>query len=280
MGRSSIARRAIRYLFRNGYSNPEDDGTVSPGSLLNLYHLPRKTWRVFGVLRGVYFDRRFDRQHNVDTSGAIYLRELDIDNENIQYGELYDPLPYRSFKHVMGFLPRDVSDHTFVDYGSGKGRILLIASDYAFKKIVGVEFSKQLHDVAAANIAAYRNSNQKCFDIESLHVDATEFQVPDGECVFFLFSPFRGEVLECVLKNIKQSYLDNPREMTLIFVTDSGTHPIPWDLFREIGVLRETRSGIFPFDLAKRYPIEYVVFVAKQAEVVEDDTNVLAHAEQ
>ena len=280
MGRSSIARRAIRYLFRHGYAKPENDGTVSPGSLLNLYHMPRKIWRVLGVLRGVYFDRRFDRKHNVDTSGAIYLRELDIDNENIEYGELYDPFPYRSFKHVMGFLPRDVSDHTFVDYGSGKGRVLLVASDYAFKKIVGVEFSKQLHDVATANIAAYRSSKQKCFDIESLHVDATEFQVPDGECVLFLFSPFRGKVLESVLENIKQSYLDNPRDMTLLFVTDPRTHPVPWDLLREIGVLRQIRSGTFPFDLAKRYPIEYVVFEAKQGEVVGGDTKVLARAEQ
>jgi hypothetical protein len=274
MGRSSIARRAIRYLYRNGYSKPEDDGTIGPGSPLNLYHLPRKIWRVLGVLRGVYFDRRFDRQHDVDTSGAIYLRELEIDNENTRYGELYDPFPYRSFKHVMSFLPRDVSNHTFVDYGSGKGRTLLIASDYAFKKIVGVEFSKQLHDVAAANIAAYRNSRQKCFDIESIHVDATEFQVPDGECVFFLFTPFKGKVLECVLENIKQSYLDSPRRMTLLFVTSSGTHPIPWDLFREIGVLRQTRSGTFPFDLARRYPIEYVVFEAKQAGAVGGDTDV------
>jgi len=60
----------------------------------------------------------------------------------------------------MGFLPHDVSSHSFVDYGSGKGRVLLVASDYAFKKIVGVEFSKVLNDVAVANIATYRSSKQ------------------------------------------------------------------------------------------------------------------------
>jgi hypothetical protein len=268
MGQSSIARRAIRYLFRNGYSQPEKEGAITPGTLLNLYHVPLKIWRVLSVLRGVHFDRRFDRKHNVDTSGAIYLRELDIENENenIQYGELYDPFPYRSFKHVMGFLPRDVSSHSFVDYGSGKGRVLLVASDYAFKKIVGVEFSKVLHDVTVANIAAYRSSKQKCFDIESLHVDATEFRTPDGPCVLFLFSPFRGRVLESVLENIKQSHLDEPRDMTLLFVTDPRTHPVPWDQLRKTGVLQPVRSGTFPFDLAMRYPIEYAVFDVKQAE--------------
>ena len=75
------------------------------------------------VLLGVYVDRRFDRKHGVDTSGAITLGELAIESDSLECGELYDPFPVRSIKRLMNRLPAiDHREHTFVDFGSGKGR--------------------------------------------------------------------------------------------------------------------------------------------------------------
>ena len=50
-------------------------------------------------------------------------------------------------------LPPDV--FAFVDMGSGKGRALLVASEFAFAKIVGIELSPQLHRIAQNNVKRY-----------------------------------------------------------------------------------------------------------------------------
>jgi predicted RNA methylase len=41
---------------------------------------------------------------------------------------------------------------TFVDIGSGKGRALIIAAEYAFKRIIGVEYSPSLATICRRNL--------------------------------------------------------------------------------------------------------------------------------
>ncbi len=51
-----------------------------------------------------------------------------------------------------------LQDFTFIDLGSGKGRVLLMASEYPFQKIIGVEFMPELHRAAQKNIAGYSHA--------------------------------------------------------------------------------------------------------------------------
>ena len=57
----------------------------------------------------------------------------------------------------------DFRDFIFIDLGSGKGRALLMASDYPFRRIVGVELLPQLHRAAQDNLTKYRSETQQCF---------------------------------------------------------------------------------------------------------------------
>ena len=40
---------------------------------------------------------------------------------------------------------------TFVDFGAGKGRVLMMACEYPFKQVIGVELSRKLHATASRN---------------------------------------------------------------------------------------------------------------------------------
>ena len=52
-------------------------------------------------------------------------------------------LPLRKlFCIIKGMIP---VDSIFVDFGCGKGRALLIASEYNFKSVRGVEFAHELY---------------------------------------------------------------------------------------------------------------------------------------
>ena len=98
-------------------------------------------------------DEAFDRQHGVDTATWVRVPDLDTSSANVEHAVRYEPSSVSEFELLMAKLRVDHSDFTFVDYGSGKGRVLLLAAEYPFKRIVGVEFAKSLHDISQENIA-------------------------------------------------------------------------------------------------------------------------------
>jgi len=109
----------------------------------------------------------------------------------------------------MTALPIDVSEFTFVDFGSGKGAVLLYASAYPFKKILGVEFSSILHQIAESNIAKHPLASKR--PVRSIHTDATQFEIPSGPLFAFFNNPFSTLIMETVLGNIHAAVRASPR---------------------------------------------------------------------
>ncbi len=211
-----------------------NEGIGSALSLIwdNLVHLGWR-WRNF----------RYDRTYGVDTSGFIPPHDLDVASANKAFSSEYEPSPRQSVKFILESLPVAFEDYSFIDYGSGKGRVLLVASEYPFKQIIGVEFSRSLHETAQDNIARYRNKRQRCFAIESLYMDAEYFDIPDTPCVIYMFDPFGKEVIEKVLQNIKDSYLKHPRRIIIIYYA-----PTHIDVFDTAGFLKEMDAITLPAD--------------------------------
>jgi SAM-dependent methyltransferase len=158
----------------------------------------------------------FDRMHGTDTSTFSELRELDIASENKRYGERYQPSPVYSLRQLIKHLGVQHSDYSFIDLGSGKGRTLLVAGEFPFKQVLGVEFSEELHRKAEQNIARYRP--RFADRIKVMHADATQFPLPSGDLVLYLFNPFTKPVLDKVLENVIKSTADQPRRIILIYL--------------------------------------------------------------
>ncbi len=112
----------------------------------------------------------------------------------------------------------DFEKYTFVDLGSGKGRALLIASEYPFRAIVGVELSPKLRAIAAANIACYRAPGQQCQNLLSIEGDATVFTFPEGSLVVYLWNPFEAPVFTRVLANLEATLARRPRETYIVYI--------------------------------------------------------------
>ncbi len=192
-----------------------------------------------------YLNRRFDRKFHVDTAGVVQLSELTCDSGNKMHGVWYEPTPLKTLKSMFAPLPADLGGFTFVDYGSGKGRTILYASNYNFKRIIGVEFARELHAVAERNIATYRSAAQKCRDIVSLCMDAAEFPLPESDCVLYFFHPFREEVMARVLDNIERSFQRNPRRIIVLYY-----HPQINSVIQKHSFLRKREERPMPFDLS------------------------------
>lgn len=187
------------------------------------------------------FDRLFDRRHGVSTCGVIDQSRLTVSGHNQTHGLEYEPTPVRAFRRMLASLPEDLSQFTFVDLGSGKGRSLLLASHYGFKKVIGVEFAHELHETAVANVARYHARGQRARDIEVVRQDAATYEIPDGPIVFYLYYPFRRDVLVQVLANIEDSQRASPRKMFFINRLDKSE----WlddtrELFAQLDFVRHT----------------------------------------
>ena len=141
----------------------------------------------------------------------------------------------------MRELSVNFEDYVFIDFGSGKGRALFLAADYPFSKIIGIEFSPELHAAALRNIGTYTSSRQRCFQIESLCVDAVDFELPPEQTVLFFYSPFKAAIFVKVLDNVMSSLNRWPRSVYLLFV---GLLPESIEVFENCSLsCREVKLG-------------------------------------
>ena len=163
--------------------------------------------------------RFFDWQHGVHTCGEAKLADLTIVGNNTGHGTGCYPSHPKFVFEVLSSLTIDYPSHTFIDIGSGKGRVLLVASEFPFAEIIGVEFATELHEIACRNIQRYRSKTRKCKDVKSLNVDAVEFELPLKPLVLYLFNPFRPPVLIPLLQRLQRSLNSHPRDVTLLYET-------------------------------------------------------------
>ena len=106
------------------------------------------------------------------------------------------------------------SEHVFLDYGAGMGRVMVLAATYPFRRVLGVEVSAELSEIARANLEKCR-SRLRCKDVEIITADATLYSPPSDVSVIYFYNPFAGEVLEAVFKNV-QRLAANSRLLFLI----------------------------------------------------------------
>jgi SAM-dependent methyltransferase len=197
----------------------------------------------------IYVDERFDRRYGVKTAGYTALHELVIDSPHKGLGIRYQPTTHKRLVAMFANLPRDLGDFTFVDFGSGRGRVLLFASEFGFKQVIGVEFSAELHRSALDNMARAKHV-RKCKVVQPVHADATKYTLPDGPLVLYFFDPFRDEVMQQVLLNIKRSYQSNPRKMYLMYLA-----PVHEAMVMETGVFRPVPVPPLPHEFS--LPAQY-----------------------
>lgn len=169
-------------------------------------------------------DRQFDARFGTDTADPVPLDRLDIAEEHKRLAVEYAPTSPVRFCMKLLVLEIPFAEYVFVDLGSGKGRVLLLASEFPFRRIIGVELSESLHQTALRNFAAYRSRTQQCRALESVHCDAASFVPPNEPTVLYLYNPFHEEILKSVLANLRRSLEEQPRSLILVYSNPIHKH--------------------------------------------------------
>jgi hypothetical protein len=190
-----------------------------------------RIWRT--ERRRLRTDREYDAELHVDTAEWVLVPDLHVDGPNVEYATRYQPTSVADFKLLIDRLPIEHSEFAFVDYGSGKGRALLLAAQYPFKRIVGVEFSAELDAIARGNIAALGEEDAK--RVQTYVLDAALFDPPAEPLVLYFYNPFESPVLRSVLERVRASLAASPRPAYIVLigpavlaevVEESGFEPV------------------------------------------------------
>ncbi len=161
-----------------------------------------------------YGDAGYDWDHRVDTTSAtVGWRDRLLG----QFLSAYQPTDPELFHEMLGALKIDFSAFTFIDLGSGKGRTLLMAADYPFRRVLGVELLPELNRAAQENIGKYRKDSQKCFAIESVCGDARNFVFPLEPTVLYLFNPVAEAGLRQIMVELEKSLVEKPRAVQVLY---------------------------------------------------------------
>lgn len=170
--------------------------------------------------------RAFDAGLGLDTGGTIFLYDLTIASPNAPLGVSYIATRPHQFRNAMALLDIDLANATFVDLGSGKGRVLMMAAQYPFAQIIGVEFAAELHAICQANLAKFGDRR-----ITSQHGDAETFDFPATDLVVYMNNPFDRPLVERIASRIADSARTTPRTVRIVYVNaaapDVFTHE-PW----------------------------------------------------
>jgi predicted RNA methylase len=181
-------------------------------------------------------DYIFDFLHGTNTVRKIRQDALSTVGAHKKEARDYVPTRGRAFLKLMERLVFPKGG-VFIDFGSGKGKILMLASKLGFKRVVGVEFSPYLCDLANQNIVSFSRKDPSKVKIEILCMDAAEFSIPDDANVIFMFNPFGLAVMESVVANIDASLRGCPREYILIY-----NDPCYFEIIRQLPDLREAET--------------------------------------
>ncbi|MFC5136751.1 class I SAM-dependent methyltransferase [Actinomycetospora rhizophila] len=157
----------------------------------------------------------FDAVHGTDTATRVQVHDTDASGPNVAYAVDYEPTSYHEARALFQRLRLTDVHGAFVDFGCGKGRMLLLATEYSFGRIVGIEFSQQLCDTARANVQKYCSSTEE--RVEILNEDAASYELSDDEVVFFFFNPFAEAVMSMVLESIYRSLRRRNRQVWVIY---------------------------------------------------------------
>jgi SAM-dependent methyltransferase len=196
----------------------------------------------------------FDRAHHVDTGGLIFADGLSAGHEHdIHSAGYYATAPSLlrgAIAHWRETLEPSVrlSDYAFVDIGCGKGRVVMLASEYAFREVIGVELNPQLASVARRNLHRWMSRKRACPNVRIAHTDALSFPLPEGPVVLFFFNSFEEEMVRMWLDSLVEAAAARTAPIDLIYM-----HPEHQNCVRRtpgVKLLIDTVIALTPEDAA------------------------------
>jgi SAM-dependent methyltransferase len=188
----------------------------------------------------------FDIQHGTDTGGYYSSADLHGKTLSIVYTTAYYGIAPSALASALSDLNIDYNEFTFVDVGCGKGRAMIVAAQFPFHSLWGVEISPELCEIARANLALRPEwANRSSI----VHEDAASVTYPEGPVLIFMFHPFLAPVLRRVLANL-EAQLRKSRRTTYVLYARNPRYTEVLERFPFLQEISETTHPLSAEDAA------------------------------
>jgi SAM-dependent methyltransferase len=167
----------------------------------------------------------FDLEFGVRTSGLVAGRHLTAGHRHDRHVTAYYAIAPSVFQAIIVRWRRcqplaPIDEYTFIDFGAGMGRAVLLAAGYRFRAVVGVELHPALAQIGRRNMALWRAAGRAAAPARMVCRDVTEFPLPAGPCVAFLFNPFAAPVLRRLLRAWKRTLAERAGNLDILYVNN------------------------------------------------------------
>ena len=188
----------------------------------------------------------FDRAHGTDTSGSVPTEELGADEAARAYAVGYAGSQPSEVRLALAALP-PVDSCTFLDLGCGKGRALLVASEFPFRDILGIELSPSLAQIARRNAAIIAQRYPQRTAVRIAVGDASTFPLPAGDLVLYLYHPFGAELVTKVAARVEVELAAERRSVYIVYC-----NPVAGHCFDSSPLLRRRFARMLPYAAEER----------------------------
>jgi len=184
----------------------------------------------------MYYEIKCERHLGIQTLQIKNLDGLTLFCSDVRSAHHYQAASYYILSELFNALKLEDNSQGFIDFGCGKGRAMIVAAQYGFKKIYGVELARELCEKAEENIKKVRHN----FPEAQFHVcfaDAAQYYIPEHMNVFYFFNPFSEIVMRNVLLKIQESVKRKIRRVYILYINPrhaevftSNGYRILWEL--------------------------------------------------
>lgn len=197
------------------------------------FYFIAKNWNVRLAAFTVFHEMKGEKKYHLNTIKIDRLHDENIESKNLTHASIYQASNYYLIEKAFEYLSDQNAIRNLVDFGCGKGRILIVAAHYGFKKLTGIDFSGHLCTEAEANI----ENITTFFPTTVFNIicgDAADYQIEKEQNCFFFFNPFDEVIMLAVVKKMLSSLKDNPRKIYIIYL-----NPVHKEIFLSVGFEEE-----------------------------------------
>jgi SAM-dependent methyltransferase len=175
-------------------------------------------WNVWMAFFMVYDNIRGSLKYGTNTFIPVELKDLTITNGDTKKASRYEAVSFYMLEKLLGAFQKVSAMTSIIDLGSGKGRVLMVASHFGFTDITGIDFAKELCQQANVNMREKEKEFPK-IKWTVINEDVENYNIGRQDSVFFMFNPFTEDVLKRFLEKLDDSCHEFPRSIYFLYAS-------------------------------------------------------------
>ncbi len=189
---------------------------------------PSRFVHALQLLERWFREVHFDLVHRTFTVLPPHLSRLGVRPRDCAESEYYHPTPAAPLREALRVVferyPHLTRDQGFLEVGCGAGKGLLVAREFPFSKLVGLEQAPLLVALARFNLRP-RTENKQAPPCEVRCVNALTHPLPEECTCLYLNHPFRPKGYREFCTNLARSLRSRPRTLLLLLYNISTADP-------------------------------------------------------